>query len=465
MNSQYISCSFNEICEYWQKIEDTTKRLEKLEYLSKLMIRMNVEFPEDIEPLLLLISNQIREPWLGQSVMNIGEQQVKKAIQNNFQVEPSRMKQDLQTTGDIGQLAQNYKSKQPKMFVQTKQLTVQYILQQFQAIADTQGQNSTQDKIDIMRRLMQDGSDLECRYLARLLLGKNRLGFQRKTILFALSEYVCFLKMVASGKIEAFKAGDKIVDYVNAAWAVISRQQVSNRIIFIWSADEDEEDEEDLMEDTQIQLEDTSSIKSILDQLKNSIQQQNKKQQMKEYSLITMCSLLTPGCHLLPFSPITRTPQINCLKFLLFQLVQCSPRPYPLTLSSVRASLLCLRVSSSTTGLGSKSTTPNPSSRFSAGTTRTSRTSSRGLQTRRIWGLQTRLTTQLTANWFRLEWTGWRNSGISVRITNSFCSRSIYQIWEGQIQWNWTFKQGGAYSENNLLKTINSNSPPPLTQK
>ncbi|CAL6041306.1 DNA_ligase [Hexamita inflata] len=273
MNSQQISCSFNEICEYWQKIEDTTKRLEKLEYLSKLMIRMNVEFPEDIEPLLLLISNQIREPWLGQSVMNIGEQQVKKAIQNNFQVEPSRMKQDLQTTGDIGQLAQNYKSKQPKMFVQTKQLTVQYILQQFQAIADTQGQNSTQDKIDIMRRLMQDGSDLECRYLTRLLLGKNRLGFQRKTILFALSEYVCFLKMVASGKIEAFKSGDKIVDYVNAAWALISSQQVSNRIMYIWSADEDEEDEEDLMEDTQIQLQDTSSIKLILDQL-NSIQQQ-----------------------------------------------------------------------------------------------------------------------------------------------------------------------------------------------
>ncbi|CAL6039477.1 DNA_ligase [Hexamita inflata] len=330
-----VGFPFTVVCKYWQKIEDTTKRLEKLEYLSKLMIRMNVEFPEDIEPLLLLISNQIREPWLGQSVMNIGEQQVKKAIQNNFQVEPSRMKHDLQTTGDIGQLAQNYKSKQPKMFVQTKQLTVQYILQQFQAIADTQGQNSTQDKIDIMRRLMQDGSDLECRYLTRLLLGKNRLGFQRKTILFALSEYVCFLKMVASGKIEAFKAGDKIVDYVNAAWALISSQQVTNRIIDKMDAD-DEEDEEEAQEDEELeddlpddvpeqaQITDSESLENILSKInqKNAIDPKNcTNQRVISYIQVLKAFARTPSLtfiakNAMRLAEVQVTPSIPILPML-----------------------------------------------------------------------------------------------------------------------------------------------------
>ena len=47
--------SFLTVARYWQKIEATSKRLEKLEYLAKMLIRMDIECPSDIPNILLLI--------------------------------------------------------------------------------------------------------------------------------------------------------------------------------------------------------------------------------------------------------------------------------------------------------------------------------------------------------------------------------------------------------------------------
>ncbi len=65
-NSTIISrdgFSFNIVASYFEKIESTTKRLQKNEYLSKLVIQMSIKYPDDIPNLFLLLSNQVREPW------------------------------------------------------------------------------------------------------------------------------------------------------------------------------------------------------------------------------------------------------------------------------------------------------------------------------------------------------------------------------------------------------------------
>lgn len=50
-----------------------------------MMIRVDLEYPNDLKPLLLLLQNVIREPWEdGPSVLNVGEQLVRKAIQESF---------------------------------------------------------------------------------------------------------------------------------------------------------------------------------------------------------------------------------------------------------------------------------------------------------------------------------------------------------------------------------------------
>lgn len=47
--------SFNTLCKYLLKIEETTKRIEKTEYLLKMLIRVDLEYPNDLRPLLLLL--------------------------------------------------------------------------------------------------------------------------------------------------------------------------------------------------------------------------------------------------------------------------------------------------------------------------------------------------------------------------------------------------------------------------
>ena len=66
--------SFLTLCQYWQKIEQTSKRLEKIMYLFKLFLHIHIKYSQDLPRLLLLSQNIIREPWEpGPSALNMGE--------------------------------------------------------------------------------------------------------------------------------------------------------------------------------------------------------------------------------------------------------------------------------------------------------------------------------------------------------------------------------------------------------
>ena len=98
-----------------------------------------------------------------------------------------------------------------------------------------------------MRRLFQDASDLECKYLTRLLLGRNRLGVQRKSVIFALSEYACYRSLLKAQKLKPFDKNEKTraVDYIQHCWDKIASFPVTNRIVDAADGDEsaDESDE------------------------------------------------------------------------------------------------------------------------------------------------------------------------------------------------------------------------------
>ena len=94
---------------------------------------------------------------------------------------------------------------------------------------------------------------MECKYLVRLLLGKNRLGVQRKSVLAALSEYACYKTLLARGKLPKYdpakaaeaataEKGSKgaknaksgktpIVAYVQRCWDAVSAMEVTSRVV------------------------------------------------------------------------------------------------------------------------------------------------------------------------------------------------------------------------------------------
>lgn len=50
-----VGFSFLYACKYWAKIEGTSKRLEKLEWLAKLYLRISIEYEDDLPNLLMLL--------------------------------------------------------------------------------------------------------------------------------------------------------------------------------------------------------------------------------------------------------------------------------------------------------------------------------------------------------------------------------------------------------------------------
>ncbi|KAH0570582.1 DNA ligase [Spironucleus salmonicida] len=268
------SSNFSIICAFLFQIESTTKRLEKLEIFTKLLIQLSITAPSDITKLLLLLSNQVREPWAdGVSFLSCGEQIVRKAISDVFSVKTDEIKQSLQTTGDLAISCEIFKKRQPKQFIQSKKLILDAVFSNFLQIADCAGNNSSYDRQTIIKKLLLAGSGIENRYIVRFLLGKNRLGLQRKTILFALSDFLCYFKLKFK-----YIPTENLQKHLDSSWGKIAENIVTSKIIDDLTREDD--DDEDLCDDTS--LNQTGSVDEILEKV---------KQQEHEYSYTNLRQL------------------------------------------------------------------------------------------------------------------------------------------------------------------------------
>jgi len=170
--------------------EETTKRLEKNAVLVKLFLDCYIRAPTDLIPLVLLTCNQIREPWADlTSVLNLGESLVRQTITGAFNTSAASVRKQLDTLGDYGLVAEAFRKRQNYVFVKPKPMSVHSLHQRLCDIADISGADSATQKTNVIKRMYVDASPLEARYITRLVLGKFRLGVQKKSVVAALGDF------------------------------------------------------------------------------------------------------------------------------------------------------------------------------------------------------------------------------------------------------------------------------------
>lgn len=180
---------FSRVCNYWRKIESTTKRLEKGNLLVTLLLHIYFTYPEDLVPAVLLTINQIREPWSAEpSVLNFAESNLKKVLFASFGTDNASLKSQLDKLGDLGCVAESLKKRQAYIFVKPKPMTLQHVFSAFLRIADTSGDQAA--KGHIISDILFNGSPVECRYIVRFVLGKFRLGMQKKSVITGVADFL-----------------------------------------------------------------------------------------------------------------------------------------------------------------------------------------------------------------------------------------------------------------------------------
>ncbi len=174
---------FKELAEYFNKLENTTKRLQMFEILSELFKKIDAE---EVDKVVYFLQEQLKPPFYGIEI-GMAEKMVEKGIAKAKGVSITKVDKLYKEKGDLGLVAESLSSKVMRL-VQLSPLTVSEVYDTFMKIAETSGEGSVDRKIDLFAGLIARASPLESRYIARFAVGRLRLGVGDPTIMDSLSK-------------------------------------------------------------------------------------------------------------------------------------------------------------------------------------------------------------------------------------------------------------------------------------
>jgi DNA ligase 1 len=183
------SIPYSRLCETFEKIENTTKRLQISGFLTEFFGHVidHSDSSSLIECVYLCL-NRIGPDYEGKE-LGIGESLLIKAVASATGRKPQAIKTEVEEKGDLGLVAQSSKGKQ-MMLSKPKPHTVHSVFESLKTISNFTGTASQQKKVDTISKMMLACSGSEPKYLIRSLEGKLRIGLAQQTILIALTHAI-----------------------------------------------------------------------------------------------------------------------------------------------------------------------------------------------------------------------------------------------------------------------------------
>ncbi len=174
---------YSVIAAAYEKIEDTTKRLEMTDHLVKLL----KETPKDvIGKVVYLTQGKLYPDFIGIEI-GIAEKLAIRAVARATGHGEKEIEEDLRKTGDLGETAQKFLGKKTQVSFFPKPLTVERVYETLDRMARSTGAGSMDLKIGFLAGLLSDASPKEAKYIIRTVTGSLRLGIADMTVLDALA--------------------------------------------------------------------------------------------------------------------------------------------------------------------------------------------------------------------------------------------------------------------------------------
>jgi len=172
-----------EIAEAYQRIEDTTKRLEMTDLLVDLLKRT----PKNIiEKVVYLTRGKIYPDFVNVE-LGVAEKLAVKALARASGRKEREIEEDVKKSGDLGETAERFMTvKKQSIFFQV-QLTVEKVYETFEKIAKFSGSGAVDVKTSYLAGLLSDATPKEAKYIMRTATGNLRLGIADMTVLDALA--------------------------------------------------------------------------------------------------------------------------------------------------------------------------------------------------------------------------------------------------------------------------------------
>jgi DNA ligase-1 len=167
---------FSKFSQYLERLEKTASRLEITAILKELFKETSKDEIKEV----VYLSLGILAPNYESILLNLAEKMMIKTISLAYETSQEEVIKIYKKNGDLGNTAQELNKNKDG------NLTINDVFEKLLEIAKISGEGSVDQKINLMSSLLKSIDPLSARFIARIPVGKLRLGFSEKTVLDAL---------------------------------------------------------------------------------------------------------------------------------------------------------------------------------------------------------------------------------------------------------------------------------------
>jgi DNA ligase 1 len=173
---------FSLVTRYFERLENTSSRLEMASILSELFSRCD---GEDISNLVYFCQGKIGPKYLGKEI-NIGTSTIISVVSRYLGHTPKTIQEEFKKKGDLGLVLENLKSKKHQKTLFIKKLSFKEVYQTFERMTLIDGKGAIDTKIKLFESLLYNVDLRSAKYVVRFPISL-RLGFSDSTIIDALA--------------------------------------------------------------------------------------------------------------------------------------------------------------------------------------------------------------------------------------------------------------------------------------
>ena len=174
---------FSIVAEIFEKMENTTKRIE----LTNILVELLKKTPKKIIPNVVYLLQGIIRPNFEGVELGIAEKLAIRAISKSSGLSIKKIEDDYRKVGDLGLTASNILKLKTQTTFTAEKITLERVYETLFKIAKLEGKGSQDLKMKHISSLLNDATPLEAKFVLKILLGTLRLGVAENTVMDALA--------------------------------------------------------------------------------------------------------------------------------------------------------------------------------------------------------------------------------------------------------------------------------------
>jgi len=171
------------LAKAFERIENTTKRLEMTDHLVDLLRQVP---PNEIDKVCYMCLGEIHPAYLGIE-LGVAEKLAIKAIAITCGKKEEEIQGSFKKSGDLGKTIERILAERSQRTLASEPLTISRVYDTLDRIARSSGKGTQDTKIHLLAGLLSDAKPKEAKYILRTVLGRLRLGVADMTLLDAFA--------------------------------------------------------------------------------------------------------------------------------------------------------------------------------------------------------------------------------------------------------------------------------------